>query len=200
MNAKMPELERAFEAAGFADVKTVASSGNVLFSAPAAPVAALERKAEAAMKDRFGNAFPAIVRPIETLRRMLASDPYQEFRLEPGAKRVVTFLRKAPKARLELPLELGGARILRVEGKAVFTAYVPSPRGALFMARRTRGSRTWRATASRCRRSPISSRPSRIRRRCPPAGSPRSTGGQSTSVEPIRPGRRLSTRRVWVTG
>ena len=47
---------------------------------------------------------------------------------------MVTFLRKAPKARLELPVELGGARILRVERRAVLTAYVPSARGALFMA------------------------------------------------------------------
>jgi uncharacterized protein (DUF1697 family) len=33
MNAKMPELKRAFEAAGFSDVKAVLSSGNVVFSA-----------------------------------------------------------------------------------------------------------------------------------------------------------------------
>ena len=38
MNAKMPELKKAFEAAGFADVKTVLSSGNVVFSAR--PIAA----------------------------------------------------------------------------------------------------------------------------------------------------------------
>jgi uncharacterized protein (DUF1697 family) len=36
MNAKMSELARAFEAAGFAEVSTVASSGNVVFSAQAA--------------------------------------------------------------------------------------------------------------------------------------------------------------------
>ena len=36
MNAKMPELKRAFEAAGFGDVKTLLSSGNVVFDAPKA--------------------------------------------------------------------------------------------------------------------------------------------------------------------
>jgi uncharacterized protein (DUF1697 family) len=46
MNAKMPELKKAFEDAGFADVRTVLSSGNVVFSAPEAPRAALEQKAE----------------------------------------------------------------------------------------------------------------------------------------------------------
>src|SRR5256714_10389176 len=79
MNAKMPELKKAFEDAGFGDVRTVLSSGNVVFSAPEAPRAALEEKAETAMKKRLGSAFPTIVRPIQTLRSMLDSDPYQGF-------------------------------------------------------------------------------------------------------------------------
>jgi len=80
---------------------------------------------------------------------MLASDPYQAFRLEPGAKRVVTFLRGKPKARPELPIERDGARILRMEDGVVFSAYVPSPSGPVFMAliERTFGkevtTRTW---------------------------------------------------------
>lgn len=134
MNAKMPELKKAFEAAGFADVRTVLSSGNVIFGAPAAPESALERTAEAAMRKRLGSAFPTIVRPIEALRRMLASDPYAELRVAPGAKRVVTFLRGKPRARLELPIELDGACILRMKGGTVFSAYVPSPRGPVFMS------------------------------------------------------------------
>src|SRR6266516_1481199 len=72
MNAKMPELKRAFEAAGFTDVKTVLSSGNVVFSASAAAAGTLERKAEAAMKKHLGRAFLTIVRPVEALRTMLA--------------------------------------------------------------------------------------------------------------------------------
>jgi uncharacterized protein (DUF1697 family) len=134
MNAKMPELKKAFEAARFTDVKTVLGSGNVVFSAPASTEAALERKAEAAMKKRLGTAFLTIVRRLEALQEMLESDPYRGFRLEPGAKRVVTFLRGKPKATLRLPVELDGARILRIKDGEVFTAYVPTPRGAVFMA------------------------------------------------------------------
>ena len=134
MNAKMPELKKAFEAAGFTGVRTVLASGNVVFSAPAAPEAALERKAEAAIEKHLRRAFPAIVRPVETLQRILASDPYAGFRLKPGAKRVITFLRRKPKAGLlELPVELDGARILHLKGRAVFTVYVPGPRGPVFM-------------------------------------------------------------------
>ncbi len=87
MNAKMPDLKNAFEEAGFSDVKTILSSGNVIFSAPSASEGALERKAEAAMKRHLGHAFLTIVRPVDMLRSMLASDPYKSFRLKPGSKR-----------------------------------------------------------------------------------------------------------------
>ena len=68
MNAKMPELKRCFEEAGFTDVKTLLSSGNVVFSARPSTNAALERKAEKAMKARLARPFLTIVRPVDTDR------------------------------------------------------------------------------------------------------------------------------------
>jgi uncharacterized protein (DUF1697 family) len=133
MNAKMPQLKRCFERAGFTDVKTVLSSGNVVFNARAVSLRTLERKAEAAMAKHPGRAFYTIVRPAAALRKLLESDPYRAFRLPAKAKRVVTFVRRPPKAKLSLPLELDGARILAVKGGEVFTAYVPTGRGAAFM-------------------------------------------------------------------
>jgi uncharacterized protein (DUF1697 family) len=131
MNAKMPEIRTCFEAAGFTDVKTLLSSGNVVFNARSAT--SLEGKAEAAMKKQLGRAFLTIVRPVDVLRAILASDPYKAFHLPHGAKRVVTFLREKPKSKLELPIELDRAFILSVEGQQVFSAYVPGPRGPVFM-------------------------------------------------------------------
>src|SRR5262245_30793000 len=96
MNASMSELKRAFEAAAFSEVRTVLSSGNVVFSSPAAPVASLQKRAEAAITKRLGRTFLTIVRPVEALRALLDSDPYRAFRLKPGSKRVVTFLRATP--------------------------------------------------------------------------------------------------------
>lgn len=133
MNCKMPELKRCFEAAGFLDVKTVLSSGNVVFSAPAASGTTLAKKAEAAVEKGLGRSFPVIVRTVDALQAILASDPYKAFRLAPGSKRVVTFLKNAPTSKLSLPIEVDGARILCVRGREVFTAYVRSPRGAIFM-------------------------------------------------------------------
>jgi uncharacterized protein (DUF1697 family) len=149
MNAKMTDLKQAFEAAGFTDVRTLLSSGNLVFTAPSASVSALQRKAEAAMTKRLGRSFLTIVRPIDALREILASDPYRRFRLPPGAKRIVTFLREQPAADLSLPVEVGGARILAVNGSDAFGAYVRTTKGPVFMTliQKTFGSeqttRTW---------------------------------------------------------
>jgi uncharacterized protein (DUF1697 family) len=132
-NCKMPELKRAFEAAGFTDVKTVLSSGNVVFDARRATESALERRAEAAMAERMGQAFLTIVRPVVMLQALLATDPYRPFRVAPGAKRIVTFLRNEPSAAIELPVEKDNARVLALEGRQLFSAYLPTPKGPVFM-------------------------------------------------------------------
>jgi uncharacterized protein (DUF1697 family) len=132
-NAKMPALRAAFEAAGFADVKTVLGSGNVVFGASAAAASTLERRAERAMEASIGRSFHTIVRPVDALRRMLAADPYEPFRLAPGSRRVVTFVRGRVKPGLRLPIERHGARILAARGGEVFSAYVRGPHGPEFM-------------------------------------------------------------------
>jgi uncharacterized protein (DUF1697 family) len=157
MNARMPDLKRAFEAAGFTDVKTVLSSGNVVFDAKPASIASLQDKAEAAMKKELDTAFLAIVRSIVSLRELLASDPYRKFRLAPDSKRIVTFLRSAPRHGLELPIERDGARILAMQGGEIFSVYVPTPKGPVFMTliEKTFGkeqtTRTWQTVEKAAR-------------------------------------------------
>jgi uncharacterized protein (DUF1697 family) len=149
MNAKMPDLQKAFEAAGFTDVRTLLSSGNLVFTARSASDSALQKQAEAAMTKELGRTFLTIVRPVDALREMLASDPYRAFRLPPGAKRIVTFLRERPAPKLALPPEVDGARLLAINGSHVFSAYVRTPKGPVFMTliAKTFGSeqttRTW---------------------------------------------------------
>jgi len=134
MNAKMPELKRCFESAGFTNVKTILSSGNVVFDAfRAASETAVQRKAEKAMSEGLGRTFLTIVRSVDALREILDSDPYAAFRLAPGSKHVVTFLREASNRKISLPIEFDGARILTQRGSEVFSTYVPSPRGPAFM-------------------------------------------------------------------
>src|SRR5947209_1599108 len=133
MNAKMAELKRCFESAGFTDVKTLLSSGNVVFNARAASNAAIERKAEAAMAQQLDRTFLTIVRPTDALRALLDADPFSAFGLPANAKRVVTFLRTPSETKLSLPIEFDAAQILAMNGSEVFSAYVPGPRGPVFM-------------------------------------------------------------------
>ena len=155
MNAKMPELKRCFEASGFGNVKTMLSSGNVVFDARAASEMALARKIEAAMSKRIGRTFFTIVRAVDSLRQLVQSDPFAGFRAAANAKRVVTFLHEPPASNQALPPETQGARILAVRDREVFTIYVPQPGNPFFMAliERTFGknltTRTW-DTVKKC--------------------------------------------------
>lgn len=155
MNVKMAELKRCFETAGFTEVRTVLSSGNVVFGARAKSDRALAREVEAAMAKQLGRTFYTIVRPVSVLRELVEADPYAAFRLPRNAKRVVTFLRDLHKGKLSLPIEADGVQILAMHGREVFTAYVPQPRQAVFMTliEKTFGAnvttRTW-DTVKKC--------------------------------------------------
>ncbi len=157
MNCRMPELKRCFESAGFTDVKTLLSSGNVVFStARAVPLATLQQRAEKAMLEGQGRSFVTLVRPTTHLQRLLEADPFAGFDMPAGSKRVVTFLREPLAASpVPLPLERDDARILRLDGGEVFCSYLPNEKGPVFMQllEKTFGkeitTRTW-DTVTRC--------------------------------------------------
>jgi len=133
VNCRMPELAKAFAAAGFSDVRTLLSSGNVVFGAGGAE-RTIRKKAEAAMQEHLGRSFMTFVRTIDELQALLEAEPFARFKLGPDAKRIVTFLPAVPAAAPRLPIELDGARILAIEGREIFSAYLPSPKGPVFMA------------------------------------------------------------------
>ncbi len=144
MNAKMADLARAFTKAGFTEVATVASSGNVVFRAKGTP-AQVEKRVASASK------FLAFIRPIDELAALLARDPFARFDLPRDAKRVVTFLRERP--RVKLPATLEKATIYAIEGREALSAYRVQPGNPVFMTliERTFGSevttRTWDSVA-----------------------------------------------------
>jgi uncharacterized protein (DUF1697 family) len=157
-NAKMADLVRAFEGAGFTNVRTLLSSGNVLFDARPASETALERRAEASMARCLGRTFFTIVRPVTALRDLTAGDPYADSRVPAGAKRVVSFLRGPHPGSLILPAAADGVCMVATTGREVFTAYLPNARGPVFMTtiERTLGTdvttRTW-DTVRKCARA-----------------------------------------------
>ena len=133
MNAKMADLKACFEKLGFTDVKTVLSSGNVVFTGPAKSETSLAKALEVGIAKHLPRSFPVIVRKLDHLLALLKADPYSDFRISTNAKRVVTFLSEPHLGTLSLPIELDGAQILSVKGTEVFTAYVPNEQGPVFM-------------------------------------------------------------------
>jgi uncharacterized protein (DUF1697 family) len=133
MNAKMPELKTCFEAEGFGEVRTLLSSGNVVFNARSSSPALLERRAETAMRAKLGRSFDTIIRSAKFLQEFVESDPFAEFDIEPTAQRVVTFLRNAAESKVKLPIERDGASVLKFTGSEVLSAGVPGPKGSLLM-------------------------------------------------------------------
>jgi len=155
MNAKMPELKGCFEAAGFTSVKTVLSSGNVVFDTPLKSLSEIEQRCEAAMQKQLKRTFYTIVRSVRGLEKMLQDDPFAKFPVPRDAKRVVSFLRQPRKPAPPLPAKLVNATIFAAHDADIFSAYVPGPEGPVFMKliERTFGkditTRTW-DTVKKC--------------------------------------------------
>lgn len=133
MNAKMPALKACFEAAGFSNVRTLLSSGNVAFDARASSMSTLERRAEEAMQPALGRSFITIVRPQAALQALVASEPFAAFELSPSSKPLVLFLRKPAELSLDLPIHRGDASILAFNGSEALCAYVPGANASGFM-------------------------------------------------------------------
>lgn len=133
MNAKMPELKACFESAGFTGVRTILSSGNVVFNARSSKITTLESKAEKAMQAGLGRSFVTFVRSTEDLQSLVASKPFAKFNLRANSKQVITFLREPAEVKLKVPVERDDASILEIIGSEVLCAYVPGPKGPTFM-------------------------------------------------------------------
>lgn len=132
-NAPTPALKRCFEDAGFRNVKTVLASGNVIFDASATSPGALESKIEKALEKHLRRPFPTVVRKLDDLKKLIVSDPFKDHKINPEAKKVVTFLKHPPAAKIKLPFAADGVRILKLISREAFTVYIPHPKGPLFM-------------------------------------------------------------------
>ena len=85
----MAAVARAFEAAGFTEVKTVLASGNVLLTS-AADAAAVRTVAEQALRDEFGYQAWVLVYPLEAVAAISAAYPFE--RAVDGHHSYITFV------------------------------------------------------------------------------------------------------------
>ena len=92
INLKMAEVAAALTDAGFADVRTILASGNVLLES-ASGVAAVRKKAEAALRKNFGYDAWVLAYDIATVRAIDEAYPFE--REVDGHQSYVTFVADA---------------------------------------------------------------------------------------------------------
>jgi uncharacterized protein (DUF1697 family) len=89
INLKMADVAKAFEEAGFESVRTVLASGNVLLDARS-DVAAVRKKAEKALRDKFGYDAWVLAYRIDTVAAISQNFPFE--REVEGHHSYVTFV------------------------------------------------------------------------------------------------------------
>jgi uncharacterized protein (DUF1697 family) len=89
VNLKMAEVAAALTDAGFANVRTVLASGNVLLESSSG-VATVRKKAEAALRERFGYDAWVLAYDIDTVRTIDEAYPFE--REVDGYQSYITFV------------------------------------------------------------------------------------------------------------
>jgi uncharacterized protein (DUF1697 family) len=92
VNLKMAEVAQALTDAGFTNVRTILATGNVLLESPSG-VAGVRKKAEAALRERFGYEAWVLAYTIDAVRAIFEAYPFE--REVDGYHSYVTFVTDA---------------------------------------------------------------------------------------------------------
>ncbi len=114
MLVPMERLKQAFESLRFTNVQTVLASGNVLFQAPPTAVGTLGKRIEKTLETRLGKKIGVLVRSLDRLQRLAASEPFRDADVSPETRLYVTFLPEGQKATRSTSKSPDGFRILLV--------------------------------------------------------------------------------------
>jgi uncharacterized protein (DUF1697 family) len=131
----MDALRAVFAAMGFANVRTIQASGNVVFDAGEGSVGTDEQAETRSLAVRigdelernFGYRIGVIVRRLADLERLVASDPFHGVAVVPETRLYVTFPSRPVENGTEFRLENDSARVVKITGGEVLTAITLSP-------------------------------------------------------------------------
>jgi uncharacterized protein (DUF1697 family) len=104
----MEDLKKALASLGFANIRTVLASGNVVFEAAQADPAVLTAKMEQKLKTKFGFDITVIVRTAEQIQALVASKPFKKTKVTPQTRLHVTFLPPSVDGGLKVSQRLKG--------------------------------------------------------------------------------------------
>ena len=140
------ELRAVFERLGLDDVRTVLSSGNVLFESSESSSAALETAIEDALQRHLGAPCATFVVCRRRMERLIAFDGFDDD--AGGRQQIVTFLRSPPRPGPVLPHEQDGSTVLALHEGALFSVVGASGPAVLRWIEREYGkantTRSWR--------------------------------------------------------
>ena len=113
-NMQNDKLRGVFEDLGFQDVKTVISSGNVLFSSSAKNVKKLEELIEKALPENLGFNSTTIIKSEEDLKKLAGLNPFKGMEHTAKTSLNVTFLKNDPATTIKFPIrsEKGDYKVL----------------------------------------------------------------------------------------
>lgn len=116
-NMRNEKLRRLFEELGFANVKSVISSGNIIFGSPMTDSAKLEAIIEAALPKKLDFTSTTIVRSLNDLQILNKDNPFNGYEHSPKNSLNVTFLKHVPSRRHIF--EGRGYRFLRITDREI---------------------------------------------------------------------------------
>jgi len=96
----MAELKKLLEGMGFADVKTLLNSGNIIFNSTQETIEMLEDKMSSQLENRFGFPVPVLVREGKVIQAMISADPFKDVEVTKNIRLYVTFLQQPPEEKI----------------------------------------------------------------------------------------------------
>ena len=105
-NMRNEKLRGLFEKLGFSNVRTVISSGNVIFETSSRSVGKLEGKIEKALPEQLGFNSTTIIRSKDQIQQLVDSNPFQGTTHSQKSYLNVTFLKQKTSVELKFPYKV----------------------------------------------------------------------------------------------
>jgi uncharacterized protein (DUF1697 family) len=102
-NMRNDKLRGVFEKLGFENIKTVISSGNVIFESPSRSARKLEETIENALPEHLGFTSTTILRSQGQVQKLVDRNPFQGMEHSQKSSLNVTFLKKKRRSDIKFP-------------------------------------------------------------------------------------------------
>jgi uncharacterized protein (DUF1697 family) len=157
-NMRNDKLRGVFENLGFNNVKSVISSGNVVFESNRTDMADMEYQIEKAWPQQLGFTSSTIIRSYDELLDLVAKDPFKGYTHSPKTYLTVTFLKRKSSVSPEaLPSARGSTIITMYDRELCATVDTTSAKTPelMSMAEKHLGkeitTRTWKTVERICK-------------------------------------------------